>query len=386
VWIQDAYTTTDRFPYSTPTVGGGALGRVNYVRNPVKITVDAYDGTVTAYVIDPTEPILLAYQRIYPELFRPIEEAPAALRQHFRYPEDLFNLQSEVYTTYHMRNPQVFYNREDAWAVPTLTADGRSTPLDAYYVVMNLPEATTAAPEYMLIRPFTPLGKANMVAWLAGRSDGAEYGKLRVYTFPKDRVLFGPQQIDARINQDPEISSQLTLWDQRGSQVLRGNLLVVPIRDTLLYVQPLYLQAENSKLPELTRVIVASSERVAMGTDLASALERLVQARPGGVTAQPAPARPPATPPGQPPAPPCRPDDAAGPAGATSTAAPGGAQRGDWAATRRLRAGSHPPLAGGRWTDTIDCRLAHQRSVPPTESQWRGRSCPASPGRPGARR
>jgi hypothetical protein len=292
VWVQDAYTTTDRFPYATPATGGD-LGRVNYVCNPVKITIDAYDGAVHFYVVDEQEPILRAYRGLYPELFRPLGEAPPALREHFRYPEDLFNLQSQVYATYHMQNPQVFYNREDAWAVPALTAGGQATPMDAYYVIMNLPEAT-ATPEFMLIRPFTPQGKGNMVAWMAGRCDGDAYGKLRVYTFPKDRVLFGPQQIDARINQDPEISAQLTLWDQRGSQVLRGNLLVVPIRDTLLYVQPLYLQAENSRLPELTRVIVASSERVAMGPDLPSALERLVRAAPGSVVAQPTPARPPA--------------------------------------------------------------------------------------------
>ena len=288
VWIQDAYTSTNRYPYATPTATE-RFGRVNYVRNPVKATVDAYDGTVTLYVVDETEPILAAYRALYPALFTPLSEASPALRAHFRYPEDLFEVQSAVFTTYHMQNSQIFYNREDAWALPQMSLDGQVQPMEAYNVVMSLPEAQTQAPEFMLMRPFTPLGKSNMVAWMVGRADGGSYGTLRVYAFPKDRVLFGPQQIEARIDQEPEISQQLTLWNQSGSQVIRGNLLVVPMRETLLYVQPLYLQAENSRLPELKRVIVASSERVVMGTDLASALERLVGSAPGNVVERPAP-------------------------------------------------------------------------------------------------
>ncbi|MCC6627047.1 MAG: UPF0182 family protein [Chloroflexi bacterium] len=329
IWLQDAYVTTDRFPYATPAIG--ELGRVNYVRNPVKFAVDAYDGAVTGYVVDEAEPILRAYRALYPELFRPLAEAPAGLVAHFRYPEDLFNVQSQVFATYHMQDPQLFYNREDAWAVPALDGTRQSPqPMAAYYVVMDLTDAAGADPEFMLIRPFTPQGKGNMVAWLAGRSDGAAYGTLRLYTFPKDRLLFGPQQIDARINQDPEISAQLSLWNQRGSQVVRGNLLVVPVRDTLLYVQPLYLQAESSRLPELTRVIVASSERVAMAPDLATALARLTQVAPSSAPA-PSGTAPPAT------GPPAAAPDAAEASRLAQQAreqfrqAQAALQRGDWA-------------------------------------------------------
>lgn len=290
VWLLDGYVTSALYPYSTPTTIR-PFGRVNYARNAVKIAIDAYDGTVTFYVVDDAEPILRAYRAIYPQLFRPLAEAPAALRSHLRYPEDLFNLQSQVYTLFHMRQPQIFYNREDAWAIPQIRTGERPEPMAAYYVMMSLPEANDA--EFMLMRPFTPQGKDNMVAWMVARSDGSAYGQRRVYLFPKDRIQFGPQQIDARINQEPEISQQLTLWNQHGSRAIRGNLLVVPIRETLLYVQPLYLQAENSRLPELKRVIVASSERVVMGADLASALERLVAATPGSPAAAPgAPAAP----------------------------------------------------------------------------------------------
>lgn len=324
VWVQDAYTSSGLYPYSTPVTTRG-LGRVNYLRNSVKATVDAYDGTVTFYVAEENEPILRAYRALYPNLFTPLSAAPPKLREHLRYPEDLFNIQSQVYATYHMRNSQVFYNREDAWAVPQTQTGDRAEPMSAYYVMMTLPEARDEL-EFMLMRPFTPQGKANMVAWMVARSDGDSYGTLRVYAFPKERVLFGPQQIDARINQEPEISQQLTLWNQHGSKVIRGNLLVVPMRETLLYVQPLYIQAENSRLPELKRVIVASSEKVVMGNDLASALERLVGTAPGGVAA------PVVSQPSQPPVVSGEVGDLARQARAQYQQAQEALRRGDWAA------------------------------------------------------
>lgn len=284
-WIVDAYTTSAGYPYSRP------WGGLSYIRNSVKVVVDAYNGTTRFYLVDPADPLARTYARIFPGLFRPLAEMPPALVAHLRYPVDLFTTQAQVYATFHMTDPRVFYNREDLWAVPNELFGGAPQPLEPYYVTLRLDPA--AGEEFTLILPLTPSGKDNMVAWMAGRSDAPNYGRLLVYRFPKDRTVFGPMQIEARINQDPTISSQLTLWNQRGSQVIRGNLLVVPIADALLYIEPLYLQAEGSALPELKRVIVAYGSRIAMEPTLEAALGRIFGALPppGGPPASAAPGR-----------------------------------------------------------------------------------------------
>jgi uncharacterized protein len=285
-WIVDAYTVSDGYPYSRPS------GGINYIRNSVKAVVDAYNGTTRFYLIDPADPVAATYARIFPGLFRPFAEMPPSLVAHLRYPVDLFSVQAVVYATFHMKDPRVFYNREDMWALPNELFGGAPQPLEPYYVNLRLDPAL--GEEFTLILPFTPAGKDNMVAWMAGRSDAPNYGRLLVYRFPKDRTVFGPMQIEARINQDPAISSQLTLWNQQGSQVIRGNLLVIPIADALLYIEPLYLQAEGSALPELKRVIVSYGARIAMEPTLEEALGRIFGALPP--SSAPA-AGPPGTPP-----------------------------------------------------------------------------------------
>ncbi len=322
IWIIDAYTTSDRYPYAQRTVergtdadpipvpGGTApdtarttgAGRetvaatftmpriYNYIRNSVKITVDAYDGTVTFYLVDTTDPIALAYARMFPTLIRPISAMPEALRAHLRYPEDLFQVQSNVLNTYHVQDPQVFYNGEDVWTGAAEIIGDRRQPVQPYYVMMRIPGETRE--EFLLMLPFTPANRDNMIAWLAARSDGAEYGKLVLFKFPKDRLVYGPAQIDARIDQDPAISSQLTLWNQQGSRVIRGHLLVIPIGASTLYVEPIYLQAETSKMPELIRVVVASGNRVIMEPTLEEGLAKLFvtdapEGSPGGSVISP---------------------------------------------------------------------------------------------------
>ena len=290
-WILDAYTTSGGYPYSRP------IGGFNYIRNSVKAVVDAYDGTTRLYVIDPQDPLVQVYGRIFPGLFRPMEALPPSLVSHLRYPEDLFAVQAQVYSTFHMKDPRVFYNREDLWVFPNELFTGAAQPLEPYYVTLRLDPAQ--GEEFALILPFTPAGKDNMVAWMAGRSDTPHYGRLLVYRFPKDRTVFGPMQIEARINQDPVISSQLALWNQQGSQVIRGNLLVIPVADALLYVEPLYLQASGSALPELKRVIVSYGARIAMEPTLEVALARIFVGLPsetpagGGGAAVTGPAAPP---------------------------------------------------------------------------------------------
>jgi uncharacterized membrane protein (UPF0182 family) len=290
VWIVDAYTTTSGYPYSRPSAG------LNYIRNSVKAVVDAYDGTTTFYVVDPEDPLIRVYGGIFPGVFRPLAGIPPDLVAHFRYPQDLFTVQAQVYSTFHMKDPRVFYNREDLWAFPNELFTGAAQPLEPYYVNLKLDPAR--GEEFALILPFTPAGKDNMVAWMAGRSDAPNYGRLLVYRFPKDRTVFGPMQIEARINQDTSISSQLALWNQQGSKVIRGNLLVVPVADALLYVEPLYLQASGSALPELKRVIVAYGSRIAMEPTLEVALARIFVGLPAGPPGQPSAAAPPAPAPG----------------------------------------------------------------------------------------
>ncbi|HEY8445875.1 MAG TPA: UPF0182 family protein [Thermomicrobiales bacterium] len=277
VWIIDAYTATDRYPYATRTRG------VNYMRNSVKVVIDAYDGTTTFYRTAEPDPIADAWGGIFDDLFRPISEAPPSIAQHFRYPELLFDIQSEIYATMHVTDPTAFYNGEDRWAVPLeQVGDGRSR-MEPYYVTMTLPGETE--PGFALIRPFIPGGRTdrqNMTAWMAGRTDESGALSLVTYRFPRQATVFGPSQVEARIDQEPEISSQIALWNQSGSQVLRGNLLVIPIGESLLYVQPLYLQATRTPgaLPELRRVIVATSDRVLMRATLADAIAALADEEP----------------------------------------------------------------------------------------------------------
>ncbi len=266
-WILDAYTASNRFPYSEP------WGSFNYLRNPVKIVINAYDGSMHFYVVEPDEPIIAAYQRIFPSLFTPIEEMPADLLRHIRYPSDLFTVQAEVYRVYHMTDPTEFYNREDVWSWPQEISQNQTLPMEPYYVLMQLPGEEGL--EYVQILPYTPANRENMIAWLAARSDPENYGQTLVYEFGKDTLFFGPKQIEARIDQDPEISAQLSLWDQQGSDVIRGNLLVFPVAGSLLYVEPLYLQSSSGRIPELQRVIVATADEVVMEANLGLALARL---------------------------------------------------------------------------------------------------------------
>ncbi|HEX9923070.1 MAG TPA: UPF0182 family protein, partial [Anaerolineae bacterium] len=268
-WIQDAYTVSNLFPYSE------SINGINYIRNSVKVVIDAYNGSLTFYIADPDDPLLQTYARIFPRLFTSMDDMPDWLRAHIRYPEDLFTVQATLYQTYHMRDVNVFYNKEDLWQVPLENFSGNTQPVEPYYVVLQLPGE--AEPEFALIQPFTPNNKDNLIAWLAAGSDGPNYGELVVYRFPKQQLIFGPLQIEARIDQDPEISSQISLWNQSGSEVIRGNLLVLPIENSLLYVEPLYLQAENGEIPELKRVILASGNRIVMEETLAGALEALFE-------------------------------------------------------------------------------------------------------------
>jgi uncharacterized membrane protein (UPF0182 family) len=272
VWILDAYTTSSRYPYSEPI--NTSFGAVNYIRNPVKVTIDAYDGTVTFYLIDPNDPLAATYARIFPSLFRPAGDMDPALVAHWRYPEGMFRIQATKYQSFHMTDPQVFYNQEDLWTWPEEILDGEKLRIEPYYVNMRLQGETDN--EFVLMLPYTPSTKQNMIAWLYARNDGEQYGQLGVYKFPKQQLVYGPAQVESRISQDPQISSQLTLWDQRGSQVIRGNLLVIPVDRAILYIEPIFLQAESSQLPELRRVIVAYGNKIAMTETLAAGLAQVM--------------------------------------------------------------------------------------------------------------
>ena len=275
-WIQDAYTTSEWFPYAKPEPDGG---NINYIRNSVKIVIDAYNGTVSFYIADRADPIIATYRRIFPSLFKPFDAMSPDLQKHIRYPEDLFTIQALQYRAYHMDVPEVFYNREDLWQFPRepVAPDGPNdvgaTRMAPYYIMMRLPgEAQT---EFFLMLPMAPSQRENMIAWLAARCDLPEYGKLIVYEFPKEKLVYGPFQIEARINQNTEISQQISLWNQMGSRVIRGILLVVPIENSILYVSPLYLRAQSGQLPELKRVIAAYGDRVVMEETLPAALAAL---------------------------------------------------------------------------------------------------------------
>jgi uncharacterized membrane protein (UPF0182 family) len=269
-WIQDAYTTSDRYPFSTATPGVG-----NYMRNSVKMVLDAYNGNVEMYVADSKDPVIKVYQNIFPGMFRPISEISDDLKKHLRYPEDIFRVQTYMYSVYHMNLPQIFYNKEDLWQIPTITSGGSENPMSPYYTIMRLPQEKQE--EFVLMLPFTPGRKDNLSAWMAARNDGEHYGQLVVYRFPKQKLVYGPRQIVARINQDAEISRQISLWDQRGSQVIQGNLLIIPIEEALLYIRPLYLRAESGKIPELKRVVVAYENRIAMEETLEASIAKIFQ-------------------------------------------------------------------------------------------------------------
>jgi len=268
-WMRDAYTTTNMYPYSTPTAEG-----YNYIRNSLKVTVDAYNGDVSFYVIDPDDPLARTYREIFPELFRDISEMPEGLRAHIRYPYHMFKVQAGIYQTYHMTDPEVFYNKEDMWATPKEIYGDTQTDMIPYYIINRFPELEDPE-QYVLMFPFTPTNKNNMVAWVAAFCDPENYGRMIEYQFPKEKLIFGPLQIESRIDQNSEISQLFTLWSQSGSQIIRGNLLVIPVKDSLIYVEPVYLVSANSQLPELKIMIVAYQDRLAFAPTLTEALAQL---------------------------------------------------------------------------------------------------------------
>ena len=304
-WIQDAYTGSSYFPYSNPqfteqystqaaansALGPNALGSrfvetpgnaavaapvldgLNYVRNSVKVIVDMYDGDVSFYVMDPKDPILAVYRRAFPGVFKNLDELSPDLKAHLRYPEDIFSVQANQYRTFHMTDPQVFYNREDLWASPIETYAGEMQKMEPYYILAKLPGSTQL--EYMLMTPFTPHNRGNMISWMAARSDFPEYGKMLFYELPKDKLIYGPNQIEARINQNTTISQQLTLWNQIGSRVIRGKQIVTPIENSFLYVVPLYLTAAATNFPQLKRVIAIAGDKVVMEPTLDEAFTSL---------------------------------------------------------------------------------------------------------------
>ncbi len=306
VWIVDAYTSTNRYPYSRHFSVGKQS--VNYIRNSVKVTVDAYTGAVNLYVFDATDPIVSAYRTAFPDMFKPAAEMPEGLRLHIRYPETLIKTQGDVFGLYHTTNAKMFFGREDVWGVArdaqpadTASKSGTSTqpvPLEPYQVLMPLP-GERAEPEYARVLPFTPGNRNNMIAWLAGRSDGDAYGQLLVYNFPSSRVIDGPLQIEARIDQDAQLAGQITLWNQQGSKVKRGNLIIMPIGTGLLFVEPIYLQAVRSPMPELRLVVLATQERLVYAGSFDAALALLLgqpqknaPAQPNDKTTPAAPAAP----------------------------------------------------------------------------------------------
>lgn len=268
MWIQDAYTTSNRYPYSTPSRGG-----INYIRNSVKATIDAYDGTTVFHLIDEQDPIAATLARVFPTLFQPLASMPEDLRSRMRYPQAIFALQAAMFTTFHMTQPTTFYNREDQWDVPVLDQGSGAQRMAPYYTIMKLPGEQKA--EYIQMLPYTPQQKDNLAAWMVARSDGDHYGELMVFSFPKQTVVFGPRQIAARISQDEVIAPQITLWNQQGSEVIQGTLLVIPVEESLIYIRPLYLRAPGGRIPELKRVIVAYRNQIVMEETLDAALARL---------------------------------------------------------------------------------------------------------------
>jgi hypothetical protein len=378
-WVLDAYTTTTRYPYSQRTQVPNQAVTANYIRNSVKVVVDAYDGTVSFYVADATDPIIQTYSAIFPNTFQPLSQLPEGLRSHLRYPSDFFDTQAKLYAQYHMQDPTVFFNREDLWEIP-IAAYARSDRMDSYYLIMKLPGEETA--EFILLVPFVPQNKDNMIAWMAARSDGEHYGRLIVYTFPKQKLIFGPSQIESRFDQTPEISEQLTLWDQAGSSVVRGNLLAIPVEDSLMYVEPVYLQAGSSdrkerrrELPELKRVIVTHGKRIAMAPTLDEALEQVFGGMPENL---PSPSE----------APPPAPSTASGPESRSDAELVGLARQALETAEARQRAGDWAGYGAALVelkTHLAALDAAMQSAEPTTEGGTAGRSTPPNdPPQPGA--
>ena len=296
-WIVDAYTTSDRYPYSDTGSDG-----INYIRNSIKVVIDAYHGTVKFYIADQSDPIIATWSAIFPQMFKPLSTMPVNLRSHTRYPVDFFKIQSERLMTYHMTDPQVFYNREDQWQIPNEIYGSEARPVEPYYLITSLPtvpfvdvrdrvsdRVASQREEFILLLPYTPKQRTNLIAWLAARSDGKNYGRLFLYVFPKERLVYGPEQIEARINQDPVISQQISLWNRQGSRAIQGNLLVIPIEQSLLYVEPIYLEATQNSLPTLVRVVVAYENRIVMAQTLEQALQGIFKPE---VTPAPAIIRP----------------------------------------------------------------------------------------------
>ena len=306
-WIQDAYTISNMYPYSKRSKNPFRSMELNYIRNSVKVIIDAYDGDVSYYTIDEQDPILKTYAQVYPQLFKPLNEMPANLKKHLRYPTDKFEIQVQTYARYHMQDIQVFYNQEDLWEPPDEIYGGNRQMMKPYYIIIKLPQEDKE--EFLLMLPYTPAKKDNMIGWLAARSDLPNYGNLIVYKLPKEKLVYGPMQIEARVDQQTEISRELSLWDQRGSRVIRGNLLAIPMSEAFLYVEPIYLEAKQevnqpapmpqsqsgvkpqnqqaerlarkgsttiASLPELKRVIVVLGNRVVMEKRLDMALERVL--------------------------------------------------------------------------------------------------------------
>ena len=279
-WVHDAYTKTTMYPYSEPIsqlLKGPNGPNLNYIRNSVKVVINAYNGDVNFYVVDPRDPLIQTYQKIFPGLFKSMDEMPSFLKRHFRYPTDMFLIQAHIYNVYHMTNPQVFYNQEDYWNIPTEIYSDTEQPMFPYYIIMKLPQEKSE--EFILMLPLTPSKKNNMIAWLCARCDAPNYGKLIVYKLPKEKLIYGPMQIEARINQKPDISSEFTLWGQKGSRVIRGNLLVIPIARSFIYVEPVYLQSEQSQMPELKRVVAAFGDKLEMRRTLDQALRAIFSAQ-----------------------------------------------------------------------------------------------------------
>ena len=306
-WILDAYTTSDMYPYSVRSSSPFRHEPLNYIRNAVKVTVDAYNGHVSFYLMDEEDPVAKTYASIFPDLLKPFSEMPEDLKRHIRYPKDLFHIQATAYAKYHMQDPQVFYNQEDLWQLPDEIYGDTRQKMEPYYIIIKLPQGDKE--EFLLMLPYTPSEKDNMIGWLAARSDLPNYGNLIVYNLPKEKLVYGPMQVEARINQQTEISRQLSLWDQRGSRVIRGNLLAIPVCDSFIYVEPIYLQAkreekrgdlvgeapgsgtgktrmrqaapssardQSAALPELKRVVAVSSNRISMEENLDNALSRVL--------------------------------------------------------------------------------------------------------------
>ncbi len=293
-YIQDAYTVSDRFPDAQPfdpaslPAGTGLSGdSINYLRNSVKVVMNAYTGTMGFYAADPSDPILRAYEGVFPALFQPLDSMPSDLRGHVRIPEELFDVQTRVYATYHVTATETFYRRADLWTVPTASGSDTSLTPEAYYVVMRMPGEPNT--EFLLLQPLVPAQRPNMIAWVAARNDGTQYGEVRVYRFPQDTSVRGPTQIEAQIDADPVISAQISLWNQSGSKVIRGNLIVLPVQNSLIYLQPVYLQSTTSAFPQFQKIVVASATRIVWGNTLGEAVAALLAGGPGGPVPTPTP-------------------------------------------------------------------------------------------------